>query len=121
MAAMRTSLSATASLVQMPARVAFKPVSMARRNTVVAKASSQKTASLASLGVAATTLLAQQAHAANEVAELADGDNRLLILAVIFVPALGWVAFNILGPALNQLANMDANSKLGDTRKGGRR
>lgn len=31
------------------------------------------------------------------------------------------VAFNILGPALNQLANMDANSKLGDTRKGGRR
>jgi len=29
MAAMRTSLSATASLVQMPARVAFKPVSTA--------------------------------------------------------------------------------------------
>lgn len=32
-----------------------------------------------------------QAQAANEVAELAAGDNRLLILAVIFVPALGWV------------------------------
>ena len=47
-----------------------------------------------------------QAQAANEVSQLAAGDNRLLILGVVFVPALGWVAFNILGPALNQLANM---------------
>ena len=47
-----------------------------------------------------------QADAANQVAEVAAGDNRALILAVVFVPAVGWVAFNILGPALNQLANM---------------
>ena len=58
-----------------------------------------------------------QAQAFNEVAELAAGDNRILILGVIFVPALGWVAFNILGPALNQYANMgDANVK--DKKKG---
>lgn len=30
-------------------------------------------------------------------------DNRVLIIATIFVPVVGWVAFNILGPALNQL------------------
>ena len=60
-----------------------------------------------------------QAQAANEVAELAAGDNRLLILGVIFVPALGWVAFNILGPALNQYANMgDANKGPGKGKKG---
>jgi len=41
MAAMRTSLSASAGLVQLPARVAFKPVSKAHRN-IVAKASAQK-------------------------------------------------------------------------------
>lgn len=56
-----------------------------------------------------------QAQAANEIAELAAGDNRILILGVIFVPALGWVAFNILGPALNQYANM------GDANKGGKK
>lgn len=67
------------------------------------------------LGLGAAALFsAQQAQAANEIAELAAGDNRLLILGVVFVPALGWVAFNILGPALNQYANMgDANKKKG--------
>lgn len=74
----------------------------------------------AGLGLgAASLLLAQQADAANQVAELAASDNRLLILATLFVPAIGWVGFNILGPALNQLKNMDdQNVKPG---KGGRR
>jgi len=45
-----------------------------------------------------------QAHAANEVAELADGDNRLLILAVIFVPALGWVT-----PAAQLFLNLSSS------------
>jgi photosystem II PsbY protein len=74
----------------------------------------------AGLGLgAASLLLAQQADAANQVAELAASDNRLLILATIFVPAVGWVAFNILGPALNQLKNMgDQNAA---PTKGGRR
>ena len=58
-----------------------------------------------------------QAQAFNEVAELAAGDNRLLILGVIFVPALGWVAFNILGPALNQYANMGDLNKKGKGKK----
>ncbi|MFZ8260775.1 photosystem II protein Y, partial [Staphylococcus aureus] len=31
------------------------------------------------------------------------GDNRLGIIATLFLPVLGWVAFNIGGPALNQL------------------
>ena len=63
----------------------------------------------------------EQAQAANEVSELAAGDNRLLILTVIFVPALGWVAFNILGPALNQLANMATQNAGGGGKKGGKK
>jgi photosystem II PsbY protein len=31
------------------------------------------------------------------------GDNRFGIIATLFLPVLGWVAFNIGGPALNQL------------------
>ena len=62
--------------------------------------------------------LCMQADAANQVSELAAGDNRALILGVIFVPAVGWVAFNILGPALNQLANMSSKN---NPSKGGRR
>lgn len=58
-----------------------------------------------------------QADAANQVAELAAGDNRALILAVVFVPAVGWVAFNILGPALNQLANMASQNGGGGRRR----
>ena len=32
--------------------------------------------------------------------------TRLSVLALLFIPALGWVAFNILQPAFNQLNRM---------------
>jgi hypothetical protein len=40
-----------------------------------------------------------------QVAQLA-GDNRFGIIALLFLPALGWVGFNILQPFLNQLDAM---------------
>lgn len=55
---------------------------------------------------------AGSAQAASEVAQLAAGDNRLGIIATLALPALGWVAFNIGGPALNQMANMDKSNKM---------
>lgn len=39
-------------------------------------------------------------------ASASTGDNRAGLLAGLFVPAIGWVAFNILGPALNQYGTM---------------
>lgn len=54
----------------------------------------------------ATLLAAGNAQAASEVATLAAGDNRFGTLTLLALPALGWVAFNIGGPALNQLSNM---------------
>ena len=55
------------------------------------------------LGAAASMLLAENAEAAMEVAQLAASDNRGAILATLFVPALGWVGFNMLQPTLNQV------------------
>ena len=61
---------------------------------------------------AATMVSAGNAQAASEVAQLAAGDNRVGIIATLALPALGWVLFNIGGPALNQLANMDSSNKM---------
>ena len=55
---------------------------------------------------ASSLLLAGQAAAASEVAQLA-GDNRLSTIALLLVPVLGWVGFQIGGPALRQLDNMN--------------
>ncbi len=60
------------------------------------------------LGAAASLLLAQSAEASTELATIAASDNRLGLLATLFLPALGWVAFNIFGPAKAQLDQMDS-------------
>lgn len=55
---------------------------------------------------AASMLLAENAQAATEVAQLAAGDNRIGIIATLFLPALGWVAFNIFSGLQGQIENM---------------
>ena len=62
---------------------------------------------LAGVSTAVSTLLAAgNAQAAQEVANLAARDNRAGTLLLLLAPALGWVGFNILAPALNQLKGM---------------
>ncbi|XP_021655004.2 photosystem II core complex proteins psbY, chloroplastic [Hevea brasiliensis] len=46
------------------------------------------------------------ALAAQQIAEIAEGDNRGLALLLPIIPAVAWVLFNILQPALNQLNRM---------------
>ncbi|KAM7269105.1 hypothetical protein ACFE04_024602 [Oxalis oulophora] len=47
------------------------------------------------------------AFAAQQIADLAEGsDNRGLALLLPLIPAIGWVLFNILQPALNQINRM---------------
>jgi hypothetical protein len=56
------------------------------------------------LGLGAASLMAaQSADAVTEIAQLAASDNRAGILLTLLVPVLGWVAFNIAGPAFAQL------------------
>ena len=51
----------------------------------------------AGLGLAAAmTVAASSADAATSVGDLAASDNRLGIILALFLPALGWVAFNML-------------------------
>jgi len=56
--------------------------------------------------VAASWAMAGNASAATELAQIAASDNRVAILGTLFVPALGWVAFNMLQPTLNQFDAM---------------
>ncbi|XP_062192086.1 photosystem II reaction center proteins PsbY, chloroplastic-like [Phragmites australis] len=64
------------------------------------------------LGAAATAALAcaPEASAVQELAAVAAAapadDNRGLLLLIVVAPAIGWVLFNILQPALNQLNRM---------------
>lgn len=46
------------------------------------------------------------ALAAQQIAEIAEGDNRGLALLLPIIPAVAWVLFNILQPALNQFNRM---------------
>ncbi|GMH31099.1 hypothetical protein Nepgr_032942 [Nepenthes gracilis] len=48
----------------------------------------------------------EPAMAAQQIAEIAEGDNRGLALLLPIVPALAWVLYNILQPALNQINRM---------------
>ncbi|KAE9454175.1 hypothetical protein C3L33_13919, partial [Rhododendron williamsianum] len=67
--------------------------------------------SLAETAVAAAVFSAlsssEPAMAAQELAAIAEGsDNRGLALLLPIIPAIAWVLFNILQPALNQINRM---------------
>jgi photosystem II PsbY protein len=57
--------------------------------------------------VASSWMFSGQAQAAVELANVAASDNRLATISLLFLPAIGWVAFNILQPAFNQLNRMN--------------
>ncbi|PTB86650.1 hypothetical protein C9925_02090, partial [cyanobacterium G8-9] len=44
--------------------------------------------------------------AAQQIAEIAEGDNRGIALLLPIIPAVLWVLYNILQPALNQVNRM---------------
>ncbi|KAK8951001.1 hypothetical protein KSP39_PZI003709 [Platanthera zijinensis] len=52
---------------------------------------------------------ADTAFAVQQIADIAEGDSRGLALLIPIVPALGWVLYNILQPALNQINRMRSN------------
>lgn len=65
----------------------------------------------AASAMAATFLSSGNALAAQEVLQVADSDNRLGALLFLIGPALGWVLFNIGGPASRQLDDMSKSKK----------
>jgi hypothetical protein len=87
-----------------PARPTPRPASPVR---ALPPAARRQVAKLLALPAAAGTLLAAgNAQAATELAQVAASDGRLGTISLLFLPALGWVAFNMLGPLTNQLNRM---------------
>ncbi|XP_052184205.1 photosystem II core complex proteins psbY, chloroplastic [Diospyros lotus] len=65
------------------------------------------TLSAALAGAIFTTLSSSDpAMASQQIAQIAEGDNRGLALLLPLIPAIAWVLFNILRPALNQIDRM---------------
>ncbi|CAM8948305.1 unnamed protein product [Rhodiola kirilowii] len=61
----------------------------------------------------ATLSSSDAALAAQQIADLAEGsDNRGTLLLLVVAPAIGWVLFNILQPALNQINRMRSSKGL---------
>ncbi len=56
--------------------------------------------------VASSWMFSGQAQAAVELANVAASDNRLSTISLLFLPALGWVAFNMASPFFNQMNRM---------------
>jgi photosystem II PsbY protein len=71
--------------------------------------------------VASSWMCSGHAQAAVELANVAASDNRLSTISLLFLPALGWVAFNILQPAFNQLNRMNEIKEEVKGASGGRR
>ncbi|KAL3142853.1 hypothetical protein ABBQ38_003146 [Trebouxia sp. C0009 RCD-2024] len=92
--------------------VAFNILSPALNQLKGMQNANAKRSAAIGLGLGAALVCSQSADAAEEIAQLAAGrDNRVFIIATLFVPVVGWVGFNILGPALNQLqAQVKKNS-----------
>mmetsp|Transcript_3602 Transcript_3602/g.10471 ORF Transcript_3602/g.10471 Transcript_3602/m.10471 type:complete len:231 (+) Transcript_3602:95-787(+) len=122
------SLSLRASPMA-PARMAVR-MQAAQRNVdsqvmkaldKVAEVTSSKGAQLASVGgmLAASSLWADSAEAAQEIGQLAGSDNRISIILTLFLPVVGWVLFNIGGPALRQLADTAQRNGTAFAKSGG--
>ncbi|KAF6157549.1 hypothetical protein GIB67_004487 [Kingdonia uniflora] len=71
--------------------------------------SSTLTTSAIAGAIFSTLSACDPAFAAQQIAEIAEGDNRGLALLLPIVPAILWVLFNILQPAVNQLNRMKSS------------
>ncbi|XP_051149455.1 photosystem II core complex proteins psbY, chloroplastic [Andrographis paniculata] len=70
------------------------------------------TAPAVAAAIFSTLSTSSPAIAAQQLAEIADGDNRGLALLLPLIPAILWVLYNILQPALNQLERMRSTKGL---------
>ena len=80
---------------------------LARGLTISKPADNTVLTGTAIAGAIFTTLSScEPAFAAQQIAEIAEGDNRGIALLLPLIPAIAWVLFNILQPALNQINRM---------------
>ncbi|KAJ4974172.1 hypothetical protein NE237_007346 [Protea cynaroides] len=101
-----------------PSKPSFKPISLFSlqnlpKGLTISKAFTEN--SNFSLSLVGTTIAGaifstlsscDPALAAQQIVEIAEGDNRGLALLLSMIHAIAWVLFNILQPALNQINQM---------------
>lgn len=96
----------------------FGPASRQLQSMSAPSSGTKRKGAAVAVGLTAASLFAaDQADAATEFTQLAASDNRLGIILTLLVPVLGWVLFNILGPAQRQLQSMSSD-KPGTKKKG---
>ncbi|THU44939.1 hypothetical protein C4D60_Mb02t12660 [Musa balbisiana] len=78
----------------------------AASKTTITTIPSSLSASAIAGAIFASLSSSDAASAAQQIADVAEGDNRGLALLLPIVPAVLWVLYNILQPALNQLNRM---------------
>ncbi|KAI4336643.1 hypothetical protein L6164_015143 [Bauhinia variegata] len=103
-----------------PTKLASKPTSLLsiKKPAPPESSSINLSSSIAGTAIAGAIFSAlsncDAALAAQQIAEIAadQGDNRGLALLIPIIPAIAWVLFNILQPALNQLNRMRSSKGL---------
>ncbi|ONK71204.1 uncharacterized protein A4U43_C04F5960 [Asparagus officinalis] len=93
-----------------PKQSITKPISLLSLNNLpkglsISKPNPRAAAAIAG-AIFSTLSSTDAAFAAQQIADIAEGDNRGLALLLPLIPAIAWVLFNILQPALNQLNRM---------------
>ncbi|XP_072972430.1 photosystem II reaction center proteins PsbY, chloroplastic-like [Typha angustifolia] len=89
-------------------KTAIRPISLlSLKNLTTNVSAGQSLTAAAIAGAVFSTLThADAAFAAQQIADIAEGDNRGIALLIPIIPAILWVLYNILQPALNQLNRM---------------
>ena len=98
-------LSSTTNSVKLPN---LKPITTTKPISLLSIQNLPKglTSSALAGAIFATISASEPALAAQQIAQIAEGDNRGLALLLPIIPAIAWVLFNIFQPALNQINRM---------------
>ncbi|EHA8591512.1 putative Photosystem II core complex proteins psbY, chloroplastic [Cocos nucifera] len=83
-----------------------KGLSSSKPPTTLGPSSFTATATAIAGALFSTLSSSDAALAAQQIADIAEGDNRGLALLIPIIPAILWVLYNIFQPALNQLSRM---------------
>jgi photosystem II PsbY protein len=105
MAMLKPKVTSPASPTSKPA--AIKPISLLSLQNLPNTLPVKPLTSTAIAGAIFSVLSSSDAaFAAQQIADIAEGDNRGIALLLPIVPAILWVLYNILQPALNQFNRM---------------
>ncbi|XP_076889524.1 photosystem II reaction center proteins PsbY, chloroplastic-like [Bidens hawaiensis] len=109
---MAATLSTTMAMLNTKCMTTNKPSKplLNKPNIPMQALTKSLTTSLTGTAIAAsifsTLSSCEPAFAAQQLAEIAEGDNRGIALLLPLVPAIAWVLYNIFQPAVNQINRM---------------